>query len=115
MTEQDQQTLLRFADFMVNASKQEVAAFSSESFPEPTFIERPVQESVVKAIKRLRATYPMLQPETLLHQASDLMAEHVIKGREAVSVIDDLERLFADAYAQSKQTFEQNNRVRIDA
>jgi len=61
---------------------------------EPMRIDRPPQESVVVAIKRLRATYPMIDPATILHETADLMAQHVMQGREAVEVIDELEILF---------------------
>ncbi len=53
---QDQASLLRFAEFLA-ASPSDVAEPMTE-FPIPESIARPEQESVVKAIKRLTATYP---------------------------------------------------------
>lgn len=101
----DQQTLFRFAEFLAQSSPQQAAP---DVFPEPVFIERVPGESVVKGIKRLTATYPMINKEKLLHQSSDLMASHIINGRPASDVIDDLEVMFAEHYQQMKSEFEQN-------
>lgn len=62
--------------------------------PEP----RPDGESVVMAIKRLTRTYPMLDRRKLIGQASRLMAEHALQGREAAVVIDELEVVFERHY-----------------
>lgn len=105
LNDRDKETLLRFADFLVFSSEPE---YPAGQFPEPDAIERPEQESVVKAIKRLAATYPMINRDKLLHQTSDLMTAHLINGQAAADVIDELEQLFADHYEQLKKEFEQN-------
>ncbi|CAA6820903.1 MAG: Unknown protein [uncultured Thiotrichaceae bacterium] len=105
LNERDKETLLRFTDFLVASSEPE---YPMGEFPDPEAIVRPEQESVVKAIKRLAATYPMINRDKLLHQTSDLMTAHLINGRAATEVIDELQQLFADHYAQLKQEFEQN-------
>lgn len=64
----------------------------------PLDIARPAEESVVKAIKRLRATYPMLERDKLLHETSALMTRHVVHRHPAAEVIDELERLFKQNY-----------------
>ena len=84
--------LLDYAEFLLARHGRE------EALPEPLAIERPEEESVVVAIKRLRATYPMLDPAALLNETYDLMTQHVMQGREAVEVIDDLEALFRRHY-----------------
>lgn len=61
-------------------------------------IPRPVDESVVSAIKRLRNTYPMLDPGQLLAETSELMNQHLLQGKDAEKVIDDLEALFQSHY-----------------
>lgn len=66
-----------------------------------------VELRLVKAIKRLTATYPMIARDLLLNETSALMSAHVIQGRTAVDIIDELERVFAKHYAQLKQQFEQ--------
>ena len=68
---------------------------------EPLAIARPEEENVVVAIKRLRATYPMLEPAKLLNETCDLMNQHIMQGRNAVEVIiDELEMLFRRHYEQ---------------
>lgn len=64
----------------------------------PLAIPRPERESVVKAIKRLRETYPMLDRARILHETSALMTQHLVHGKPATEVIDELERLFQRHY-----------------
>jgi len=64
----------------------------------PLDIPRPERESVVKAIKRLGATYPMVDRAKILNETSVLMTQHVIHGRDAIEVIDELEVLFRTHY-----------------
>ncbi len=66
----------------------------------PVEIPRPAEESVIKAIKRLKQTYPMLDSNALLHETSGLMAQHVVHKRPAAEVIDELEALFRRLYAR---------------
>lgn len=81
------------------------AAFLAERYPpqievpkEPLEIPRPTEESVIAAVKRLSATYPMLNKDTMLHETSALMAQHLVQGRDAMEVIDELEDLFHQGY-----------------
>lgn len=61
-------------------------------------IPRPEDESVLSAIKRLHSTYPMLDPAQLLTETSELMNQHLLQGKDADKVIDDLEVLFRNHY-----------------
>ena len=88
------------------------AAFLAERYPpqtqvakEPLEIPRPTEESVIAAVKRLSATYPMLNKDTMLHETSALVAQHLIQGRDAMGVIDELEDKFRQRY-QSMQNEE---------
>jgi hypothetical protein len=93
---EDRYTLLRFAEFLA----AEAEATAVEQGPiEPEALPRPSRESVVGAIKRLSRTYHMLDRSRMLNETSSLMAAHVIQGRPAVDVIDELEVLFARHYA----------------
>lgn len=65
----------------------------------PLDLPRPAEESVVKAIRRLTDTYPMLDRKLLLHETAALMTQHVVHKRPAAAVIDELEALFRQAYA----------------
>jgi hypothetical protein len=49
----------------------------------------------------------MIARDLLLNETSALMSAHVIQGRTAVDIIDELERVFAKHYQQLKQQFEQ--------
>jgi len=92
-------TLLAFAEFLVGRQPPAEDA-PAEVAQRPLEIPRPADESVVAAIRRLAKTYPMLNKDELLHQSSSLMGGHVLHGRPASEVIDELETLFADAYGR---------------
>ena len=53
---------------------------------------------MVKSFNLLLATYPMLDARKLLNQTSDLMTQHLVQGREALEVIEELEILFRSHY-----------------
>ena len=93
----DRDTLLAFAEFLaVRSPADEVA---KESAPErPKTIERPEEESVVAAIRRLSETYYMLERQNILNDTASLMGAHVMQGRPAADVIDELESLFNSHY-----------------
>lgn len=101
----DQATLLAFADFLRSRAGTGAAPVVSRApapVPEPEAIPRPEQESVVKAIKRLSRTYPMLDKSKMLNETSALMTQHVIQGRDVMEVIDELEAVFRRFYAELK-------------
>ncbi len=87
------ETLLAFAEFLLERSG---SALPLDITPTPS--ERPAQESVVAAIKRLSASYHMLDRSRMLHETSGLMTEHLMQGRPANEVIDELEELFRRHY-----------------
>jgi len=105
LDEADRASLLAFAEFLVSRSELAEDLRKPKPVPEPKEIARPEGESVVAAIRRLSASYYMLDRGPLLHEASSLMAAHVMQGRPAAAVIDELETLFAETY---KQFLEQN-------
>lgn len=69
----------------------------------PLNIPRPPEESVIKAIRRLSATYPMLDRSKMLNETSSLMTQHVLQGRAAAEVIDELESMFKRHYEKLGQ------------
>jgi hypothetical protein len=107
LPEKDQNTLLAFAQFL---QQREVAVDGSDDLelsPDPILVERPAEESVVAAIKRLTSSYHMLDTASLLTETSSLMTSHLIHGRAAPDVIDELEELFSqeyEAYIDSKNS-----------
>ncbi len=88
-------SLLEFAEFLVARHGRR------EAIPEqPLDIPRPAEESVIAAVRRLARTYPMLDKDRMLSVTSPLVAQHLVQGREASEVIDELETLFAEHYAR---------------
>lgn len=94
LNEDDQKTLLDFAEFLAGRGSPS----KDEELPEPLEIPRPETESVVKAIKRLSESYFMLDKDHMINETSALMAQHIMQGRAAVEVIDELEEVFARHY-----------------
>lgn len=96
--ETDRASLLAFAEFL--ASRGQSAESTSEPPPrhEPKEIPRPDQESVVAAIRRLSEAFFMLDRGRMLNETSILMSSHILQGRAAPEVIDDLESLFLRHY-----------------
>lgn len=65
---------------------------------EPVDIPRPEEETVVGAVKRLKLTYPMIGNMSVFSAASSLMTEHMVNGRDAIEVIDEMEKLFEESF-----------------
>jgi len=93
----DRRTLLDFAEFLAARPRNG----DPEPPAEPLPIPRPEHESVVGAVKRLSRSYFMLERNgIMLNETSTLMASHVLHGRPAAEVIDELEALFARYFAE---------------
>ncbi len=100
LDEKDQAVLLAFADFL-KQRRDDVAVEDEPNISSgPIEIPRPAEESVVAAIKRLSSSYHMLDRSILLTKTSSLMTAHLIHGRSAIDVIDELEQLFANQYSE---------------
>lgn len=93
LPEAQQEQLLEFAEFLAERHPVQDQAPS-----EPVEIARPENETVVSAMKRLRESYPMLDAEKLLHETSTLMSAHLLQGKPAEEIIDELERVFRQHY-----------------
>ena len=104
----DQASVLSFAEFLLSraATAKAVPALApavAVEMPEPALGPRPQDEKVVAAIKRLSKAYYMLDKSKMLGVTSDLVTQHILQGREAMEVIDELEQVFADHFRQLKQ------------
>ena len=98
--EADRRSLMSFGRFLASEHSAEAATEDSEpASNEPLPIPRPENESVVKAIRRLSETYPMLEKKNLIDGTSVLMSAHVLGGKPADQVISELELLFEKHYA----------------
>jgi hypothetical protein len=106
----NQSTLFAFAEFL--ATRQEAVSSVpppvKQELPDPTVIPRPDTESVVAAVKRLSRTYPMLDKAKMLGETSDLVGQHILQGRVAAEVIDELEAVFMRHYRTLKDSREQD-------
>ena len=98
---QEQETMLAFAEFL----NTERGARPPTELPKPELIPRPAKESVVAAIKRLSKSYPMLDKSRMLNDTSSLMTQHVMQGRPAEEVVDELEEVFRRHFAQFEREF----------
>jgi len=90
LSQDEQAALLEYAEFMLSRSDHA----KTLTMCDPVDIPRPEDETVVAAMRRLSDTYPMLNKDKILHEAAGLMSEHVMQGREANIVIDELQILF---------------------
>ncbi len=98
MDDNRRKSLSDFADFLY-AQAEPV----SKEIQPPANIPRPEQETVVGAIKRLKTTYFMVESMSVFSEASSLMTDHMVKGRDVAEVIDEMEALFEDAYKKLVQ------------
>jgi hypothetical protein len=94
LQDSDRATLLTFAEFLVTRTAEN----PPETPPRLNPLPRPVNETVIGAIKRLSATYPMLDKAKMLNDTSRLMSKHIMEGKSATEVIDELEMVFERHY-----------------
>ena len=87
--------LVAFAEFLVLRQGER-----TRPVPEPVLEPRPESESVVAALKRLSRSYHMVERSKMLTETSALMSQHVMEGRAAHEVIDELELVFRRHYRE---------------
>ena len=98
MDDERKLSLCDFADFLYAK-----AGPVSKEVPAPEDVPRPQEETVVGAVKRLKVKYHMVESMTVFSAASALMTDHMVKGRDVVEVIDEMEVLFENAYKKLVQ------------
>jgi len=103
LNEQRKKSLLDYARYLEHVSSSDEPEQKAEKL-QPLENSRPDKENVVNAIKRLRASYFMLNTDDLLNETSSLMAQFMIQGREADDVIDELEQVFDSHYKKYLQS-----------
>ena len=101
LDDERQASLCDFAEFL--QSKGDLVV---KEVGEPVELARPDKETVVGAIKRLKKTYPMIDSMKVFSSASELMTEHMVKGRDVVEVIDEMEQIFEEFYAKMLKELE---------
>lgn len=98
LSETDQEAVQHFAEFLLQQN-----GIVEEVVSDPLNIERPSEESVMAAIKRLSETYPMVNKDNMLNETAALVSQHVIHGKGAIEVIDELEIVFRHHYEITQQ------------
>ncbi len=96
-----QQSLFDYAEFL-----QSRGGIVPQNIGDPVDVARAENETVVGAIKRLKQTYPMIDSMEVFAIASNLMTDHMVKGRDAEEVINEIEALFEDTYNKILKEFE---------
>jgi len=96
--QEDQHALLRYAEFLSHSRKPAMTEVADAVFVSPT-----ENESVIGALKRLSAMYPMLDSAKMLDQTSNLVSEHVLRGRAKEDIISEFELLFDAQYQKLKR------------
>lgn len=98
LNDENKNALMRFAEFLCQQAEVQPVVVE-----EPAFIEAKAGETVVGALKRLSASYFMLDKATMLNETSSIMAQHIMQGREKEEVIEELEELFKTTYEKLKR------------
>ncbi len=104
MSLEHKKSVLDYAEFLKQKSQQAPANLEPQKKLQPLKQARPDDENIINAIKRLRASYFMLNTDGLLNETSALMTQHIVQGRDAVEVIDDLEILFEQHFQSYLQS-----------
>ncbi|MDX1812045.1 MAG: Crp/Fnr family transcriptional regulator [Gammaproteobacteria bacterium] len=100
LNEDDQYSLLKFAEFLAQQEKNMEVLKALET---PIAIAPKKNETVVGALKRLSTSYFMLDKAVMLNETSAIMAQHILQGRERDEVIEELEQLFKAQYAKLEE------------
>jgi hypothetical protein len=103
LPDEQRQMLLELAEFLGERYRRRAVL----PLDPPRPIARPAGETVIGAIKRLSASYHMLDKSKMLNETSALMAQHVMQGRQAMEVIDELEAVFERYYRQLRDSIEE--------
>ena len=110
LNDEDKASLIAFSEFLsarITGENTPQYAEKTTDFvvpDEPLGIPRPDDESVIKAIKRLTKTYPMVDKEKILNPISGVMTSHIMQGKSAKEAIDELEVLFMGEYEQANKS-----------
>ena len=95
LSESARNSLIDYAEFLLAKEEGQPGA---SAVLEPELIPPQEGESVIQAVKRLSASYHMLDKGKLLNDTSMLVTEHTLQGRDRDEVIADLEIVFKQHY-----------------
>ena len=91
---EQKQALADYADFLFERYGKQPDPVPDQ----PLEIPRPENESVIKAIKRLSKTYPMLDTRELFEKTSSFMTRSLMHGEDDIVIIDEMEVFFEHHY-----------------
>jgi hypothetical protein len=113
LSEDHQRQLVDYAEFLVGRAGGDPLADvavdeAAETVPsEPVPVEPDADEGPVKAIKRLRATYPMLDATKLLDETTNIMSKRYLQDKPEGQVIEELEEVFERHYRRYRDAFDE--------
>ena len=120
LSEEQQRQLVDYAEFLVGRAGGDPLAEVSggdaggadrpdeETAPrDPVPVEAEADEGPVKAIKRLRRTYPMLEAKDLLDETTTIMSKRYLQDKPEDQVIEELEEVFERHYRRYLDHFEE--------
>lgn len=94
LPDEQKQALVDYAEFL-----SQRYGVDEDTIPlDPLDIPRPQEESVVKAIRRLAKTYPMLDSKELFEKTSSYMMRNLMHGEDGYVLIDEMEVFFQQSY-----------------
>ncbi len=105
LNELQQQSVMDFTFFLLSQQNNH----EQGKIQVPQLIDKQADESVIAALKRLTATYPMINKNGVLDKATLLMSQHLLQGKEKIKVIGELESLFSEKYQQYCDEFYLDN------
>jgi hypothetical protein len=85
LPDEQKKSLMDYAEFLASRAPQATA-----------------EQAVNSTVRRLMATYPMLDRSKLLNDTSGFITQHIIHGKPSVEVIDEMEVFFARHYETYK-------------
>ena len=101
LDQERQNSLFDFAEYLLSKGGP-----VDREIGEPVPVPKPDSETVVGAIRRMKQTYPMVDSLQVFSVASNLMTEHMVKGRDLDEVINEIENLFEQTYRDMLKDFE---------
>jgi len=110
LSEDQQRQVVDYAEFLGSRAGDAAEAPSPASAAEPESpqpVEKDPDEGPVQAIKRLRATYPMLDPSKLLDETTTIMSRRYLQDKPEGEVIEEIEETFERHYRHYLDKFEE--------
>lgn len=99
----NQEQLWNYGQFLLQQQSVAEIEIIETVLPEPLLLEKPENESVIAATKRLAKCYYMIDRSKMLNETSVLIAKHSLQGVPAAEVIVELEALFLKHYEKWKE------------